>query len=1182
MSTRAGDRVLKKTGNVSNTPVGFSEATNRRGPGWRSISDSGRPPHEGGAGVHIGVLSPVTGGSFFGDVLAGVVREVADAGGRVTLIQTMDAGVSGDEVLPAPDVTVPIGWDHIDGFIAVALASSSGYLNRLRDAGKPVVLTSNTLEDVDAASVVADNHGGVREAVEHLVWHGHTRIAFVGNLAQTDIAERHAGYCAAMADHDLPTDGLYLPAADHIESGGAAAVGPILAAANPITAVVASTDRVAIGLIHELLEQGVRVPQDIAVVGFDNMEIGWHATPPLTTIEHQVSELGARAAQLVIAELRGEQVEHRRYTVPCTLLPRGTCGCAIGASDSSRQGIADSARVAASIAEHLGVPIFDDPSAALATLGGTDVDLATLAETIETAVHEVYPRTPAPERLAQFADNLMGLFATTAAAVGRTEDGGGDVLRHCMVSTALVLSRLQALSSIERADRLSVSLLEQYEVGIELLSEVGGDPSELKWLDKVSVRLGCLALWRGAPADGVLDITGVYDPQEVTTGTRDPMRRVPGMGRVQEFPPRAIVDQTDPSRQEVTFVIPVKGASGDHGLLCVVAPVDTHTKTGRATFNHWAALLGVALKQRGLLEKVRLSEERYSLAAAATQDGLWDWYVAEGRCYYSERCQQMLGIDIAEAVRERAAWPEQSTPELDPWTDRIHADDLERVRLELRRAVMTQQPVEVEHRIVRAEGEYQWVLCRARPVGEQGKRARRVVGSLSDIHERKVLEERLRQAALFDPVTGLPNRRLFIDRLTWAVDQAQRPEGSHFAVAFLDLDRFKDVNDSLGHMRGDELLQAVGTRLRAELRNVDTAARFGGDEFAVLLFGLKQDAVLSIVARIQESIAAPVMLGDTEVSVTASIGIATSETGYRTAEDVLRDADIAMYSAKESERGTACLFDPAMHTVATSRLRAHTELRTALAEKQFTMHYQPIVALDGAPLTRFEALVRWAHPERGLLLPSEFLPLMDQAGSALVLGQWIIDTVCAQLAEWRALWDGPLAVSVNLSHREFWSDRLVPIVTEALARHDVPAECLILEITESSIMADPEAAREVMQQLREVGVHLHIDDFGTGRSSLTALRAFPVDALKIDRSFVREIDVDARATELVRVIVGMGLTLGLDVVAEGVETGEQAVQLRGMGCQTAQGWLYAAALPGDEAGLLLGQNVLPKTPTPVT
>jgi diguanylate cyclase (GGDEF)-like protein len=473
------------------------------------------------------------------------------------------------------------------------------------------------------------------------------------------------------------------------------------------------------------------------------------------------------------------------------------------------------------------------------------------------------------------------------------------------------------------------------------------------------------------------------------------------------------------------------------------------------------------------------------------------------------------------------------------------------------------------------------MLCRARAVGAPGKAARRIVGALSDIHERKQLEEQLRQGALYDTVTGLPNRRLFLDRLTWAVEQSQRRDGTRFAVVFLDLDGFKLINDSLGHLMGDLLLQAVGERLRSDLRSVDTAARFGGDEFAVLLYGLKSEAVLSIVERLQERIAEPVMLGETEVSVTASIGIASSDTGYTSAEDVLRDADIAMYHAKEVERGTASVFDPVMHTRATGRLRAQSELRAALVGHQFVMHYQPVVALDGSALTQFEALVRWEHPERGLLLPADFLPIMAESGTIVVLGQWIVEAVCEQIAAWRRAYDGPLAVSVNLSHREFWSDQLLLTVTQALSRHHVPPACLILEITESVIMADPDAAREIMGDLHANGIRMHIDDFGTGQSSLHALRAFPVDALKIDQSFVQQIDVDRQTTELVRIIVGMGHTLGLDVVAEGVETTEQAESLRAMGCGTAQGWLYAKAIPGDEAGLLLGMPLAEQPPVPV-
>ena len=483
--------------------------------------------------------------------------------------------------------------------------------------------------------------------------------------------------------------------------------------------------------------------------------------------------------------------------------------------------------------------------------------------------------------------------------------------------------------------------------------------------------------------------------------------------------------------------------------------------------------------------------------------------------------------------------------------------------------------VEVEHRRVRPGGSVHWLLLRAFAVAGPDGSAVRIVGSLVDIDRRKGLEEQLRHAALYDTVTGLPNRRLFLERLGWAVEQTRRGEGARFAVVFLDLDGFKLINDSLGHLAGDQLLQAVGERLRSDLRSVDTAARFGGDEFAVLLFGLKAEAVASIVERLQEEIAVTVVLGGHEVSVTASVGIATSDTGYTSAEDVLRDADIAMYHAKDAERGTACVFDPVMHTRATLRLRAQSELRAALTAEQFVVHYQPVVALDGGPLTRFEALVRWAHPERGLLLPAEFLPIMAESGTIVVLGQWIVDSVCAQISAWRATYAGPVSVSVNLSHREFWSDQLLATVTGALSAHDVPPEALVLEITESVIMSDPDAARQIMADLRAAGVRLHIDDFGTGQSSLHALRAFPVDALKIDQAFVHQLAQDQQTTELVRIIVDMGRILGLDVVAEGVETTEQADHLRTMGCETAQGWLYAKALPGDTAGALLGTVLTP-------
>jgi len=1104
--------------------------------------------------IHVGVLSPVTGGTFFGEVLAGIVRHVAAHGGRVTLVQTLDAGLSGDDLMPAPDVGALVGVGHIDGFISIAQACDAAYLQRLRTLGKPVVTTSNDLPTVDAASVAGDNVGGMHAAVAHLVEHGHTRIGFVGSLAQTDMVERHDGYRRAMAAHDLPVDGLFFETSSHVEAGGADAAPAVLASG--VSAVICTTDRVALGLIERLVAAGRRVPRDVAVIGFDNIQAGWHTAPPLATIDQELQEIGAGAAALLLAELAGEEVEHSRHTVPATLIPRGSCGCVGQENAATQRGNADARAFLQVLGDHLGLPLLDLD--APFTTGVVGLDRAAVSDVIESALARTYPTTPSPETLAGFTETASSLLGRASIGLAAAGLPGEDVLRHCRAQLTVQLSHLQAIAGLDRAERLSISLTEQYDVGMELLGRVGSDPADLRWLDTVSVRLGALGRWEGAPETGVLRIA-TYDPAGVVADA------VPDVLTVTEFPPRALVEHTDPAEEEVTFVIPVKGSSGDHGMLALVGHVDTHSGTGRATYNHWAALLGVALQQQRLLETVRVSEERYAFAAQAANDGLWERSLRSGRLYLSARCRELLDV------------PDGVEPDAESLFDSVDPADLGVLRETLARAEATAgTAVEAEFRLRRRDGSVRWMLSRAVGIPGEDGRVVRTVGSLSDIDRRKGLEEQLRHAALYDPVTGLPNRRLFLDRLGWAVEQAHRGQG-RFAVVFLDLDGFKLINDSLGHLMGDRLLQVVGERLRCDLRSVDTAARFGGDEFAVLLYGLKPDTVLAVVDRLQEKVAEPVLLGDHEVAVSASVGIATSETGYTSAEDVLRDADIAMYHAKDAERGTACVFDPVMHTRATTRLRAQSELRAALLSEQFVVHYQPVVALDGAALSQFEALVRWEHPDRGLLLPAEFLPIMAESGTIVVLGQWIIDTVCAQIATWRAAYPGPVAVSVNLSHREFWSDQLLVTVTAALSRHDVPPSALILEITESVIMSDPEAARQIMADLHATGVRMHIDDFGTGQSSLHALRAFPVDALKIDQSFIHQLTTDHQTGELVRIIVGMGRTLGLDVVAEGVETPEQADHLRTMGCDTAQGWLYAHALPGPTAGTLLGTVLHPKS-----
>ena len=1119
--------------------------------------------------MHIGVLSPVSGGFYFGEILAGVVRQVTAVDGTVTLLQTLDAGRTGDDVLPAPPVDVPLGWRSIDGFIAVAGAADPAYLRALRAAGRPLVLAGTAL-DVDAPSVLTDNAQGIRSAVGHLAGHGHTRIAFVGNLSQSDAQERFDAYRTAMAELGLPVeDSLFVPSADHVQKGGREAAQAVALAEPRITAVVASTDRIALGLMAGLDSLGLQVPQDVAVVGFDDIQAGWRSNPPLATVNQHISELGARAAALLLEVLHGGQVPPQRHTTPSTFLPRGSCGCLPTPGRQGAHGEGAGLALVDSVLEHLAaVATREDRPHGRHTAGpghGIDlarVDLDALDRVIEAGLDRLHRTPPSPETVERFTETVVARFGSIAQELTEAGLPGREVLDRCTTRTTVLLSRRGVATGVELTDRLSLSLVEQYDVGIGLLGDADTEPSDLQWLSRVSVPLGSLGLWDGPRSAGRLRLVGLHDPDGLLTG------RIPATCSVEDFPPRALAEQADPLRGQACFVIPVRGASGDHGFLALIGAVDSTPGSGRATYNHWAALLGVALKQQRLLEEVRRSEERYSLAAAATEDGLWDWDVGQGTCFFSDRCLAMFGgAGAHDAGGGR-------TPGLEPWLSTVHPDDERRLREALARALVDRQPFEVEHRMRDAGGEHRWVLCRGLPVaGGPDGTAQRVVGSLADIDTRKELEEQLRRGALYDVVTGLPNRRLFLERLREAVEDARAGTGRGFAVVFLDLDGFKLVNDSLGHLQGDELLTVVAGRLVRDLRPVDTAARFGGDEFAVLLRGMPRDAVLAVVRRIQERIAEPMVLDGHDVCVSASVGIASSRTGYTDAEDVLRDADIAMYHAKGAERGTASLFEPAMHTRATGRLRAQSELRTALLEGQFEVHYQPLVALDGAVLTQFEALVRWRHPQRGVVLPGEFLSVMTDAGTIVALGQWVIDAVCEQIAQWHEAGKGPVEVSVNVSHAEFWSDRLLPTVRQALARHGVDAHCLVLEITESVIMSDPDAARSIMRSLQALGVRLHIDDFGTGHSSLHALRAFPVDALKIDQSFVQQLGIDAQTTELVRIIVAMGEVLGIHVVAEGVETTLQADTLRGMGCGTVQGWLYARALPGRDAAVLLGTRL---------
>ncbi len=426
--------------------------------------------------------------------------------------------------------------------------------------------------------------------------------------------------------------------------------------------------------------------------------------------------------------------------------------------------------------------------------------------------------------------------------------------------------------------------------------------------------------------------------------------------------------------------------------------------------------------------------------------------------------------------------------------------------------------------------------------------------------------------ALHDALTGLPSRALFMNRLEHTVEYGKRHGNYLFAVLFLDLDRFKMVNDSLGHTIGDQLLSAVAGRLATCLRSTDTLARFGGDEFTILLEDLNDISdVLRVADRLQAELKLPFTLGEQEVFTTASIGIALNATDHDRPEDLLRNADIAMYRAKQQGSVRYEIFNTGMHIQVVARLQLETELRRAVENQEFRIFYQAIVALDTGLLTGFEALVRWQHPERGLVLPMDFLPVAIEIGLSIPIDQWVLAQACRQTQQWQEQFPAhpPLKISVNLCSSQFAQPDLIKQIDQVLRETNLEAHSLKLEITETVIMENSESATQKLLQLRELGVQLSIDDFGTGYSSLGRLHSFPIDSLKIDCSFIKRMGQDARNLEIVETIVTLAQKLDVDVTAEGLETKEQLARLRQLKCEYGQGYFFSRPVDSEAAKALI-------------
>ena len=510
------------------------------------------------------------------------------------------------------------------------------------------------------------------------------------------------------------------------------------------------------------------------------------------------------------------------------------------------------------------------------------------------------------------------------------------------------------------------------------------------------------------------------------------------------------------------------------------------------------------------------------------------------------------------------------------WADLTYPDDLaESLALSQKLCQGKISDFQIEHRYLAKDGKLVYGILQVVLVRDSRGNPLHLIGHFVDITDHKQAEQQLLYSALHDALTNLPNRTLLMERLGLALKRAERHEDYLFAVLFIDLDRFKVVNDSLGHQVGDQLLVAIARKLETIVRSADTVARLGGDEFVILLDPIKDinDAV-QVAERISIELRLPFYLEGREVFTTSSIGIALSLTNYNQGSELLRDADIAMYRAKDKGKARYEVFDQVMYTQALEKLQLENDLHQAIERQEFLVYYQPIISLLTGRLTGFEALVRWQHPVRGLIFPSEFIPIAEETGLIVLIGEWVLRSACSQMTVWQAKFSttAPLKISVNLSVKQLKEPDFIDKIDQIIAQTGLEGQSLKLELTESMLMDNGEELIDILSLLRARAIQLSIDDFGTGYSSLSCLHRFPVNILKIDRSFISRIGEKGENREIVETIVTLAHQLGMDVIAEGVETPYQLNQLKALICEEAQGYLFSKPLKREAAEALIVTN----------
>ncbi len=1003
--------------------------------------DQVRPPSK----TVIGVLTPHTGGFYYGAVMNGILGAVKSLDAVAIAFETTRLGLlKGREVLAG-------NW--IDGWLAINEFQDSDLLAELRARGQPIVHV-HSKPDIEAASLVLpDNIGGATFVTHHLLEHGHRRIAFAGNLSHVDIAERLCGYRDAMEAAGLKvTEDLVFDTPHHKEADGSAVARQILTnrATDRITALVAATDRLALGAMSSMAEEGVEIPRDFALVGFDDVDAAQFAQPPLTTVRQSFVEAAECAVGELLQAIRQGRLPRALVRVPTQPILRRSCGCLVSRSLPPSLNEPEQSRQQMLTDELLRYAGRHRP-------GSLSLNQWPEASDIARVIRQAAERSGSTESVkSRWWSGFLQFNRDAESAVRVMELLEASLQKWCpgdvrVVTGVLRDLRVALMHEWQRTERVMVAHYESitesaYRLSNALSSHSAVDPShDLGWIRWSNPRAACCALWSDGAGGGTippgrlgstpppppgappirLQVTGEYSAE---LGSVAPSRGQQPI-RPSCFPPEELIEIAYREGALVSIAGVPRGRGAEHGLLAVVAPLAFEHLEYIGTPGDWAVQLGAAL-------------------------------------------------DRAAAERE------------------------------------------------------------------------------------------LRASAELDALTGLANRATLLE----AVERLRTAEGSPgFALLFIDLDDFKKVNDSLGHLAGDQLLIQMAERLVHELKGSarnrlahaddSLVARPGGDEFVIAVSGVEEEEeVVAIIERIQARLLHPYVLQDQNVFVSASIGVTLGRGTESSALELLRDADTAMYRAKVKGRSRHEIFHRGMHRQALEKLNLDARLRLALEQDELELWYQPIIELATGLDVGAEALIRWRHPERGLLSPARFLAVAEDVGLAIPFSEWVIRRACKEASGWQVPGGRRVYVNVNVPAAHIKDPGFVEFVQAALEDNGLSPHSLGMEVVESTLLDEPEKCAQVLAHLIGLGVRVAIDDFGTGYSSLSYLRDFPASTLKIDRSFVTNIPNNARDNGITRAIIAMGQGLGLSLVAEGIETPEQLEFLKLAGCDFAQGYYISRPL----------------------